>query len=48
MKNRHNFIKFPLAAALGAAMSLTVSPSFARQAQSRNGSHASTLALSKG
>ncbi len=45
MKNRRHFIKFPLAAVLAGAMSLTVLPSFAQPAQFLNVSYDPTREL---
>ncbi|RKJ94241.1 sulfate ABC transporter substrate-binding protein [Alicycliphilus denitrificans] len=45
MKNRRHFIKFPLAAILAGAMSLTVLPSFAQPAQFLNVSYDPTREL---
>lgn len=45
MKNRRNFIKFPFAALLAGAMSLTVLPSFAQPAQFLNVSYDPTREL---
>ncbi|MBS0469313.1 MAG: sulfate ABC transporter substrate-binding protein [Proteobacteria bacterium] len=44
-RNRRDFIKFPLAAALGAAMSLTAMPAFAQPAQFLNVSYDPTREL---
>ncbi len=44
-RNRRDFIKFPLAAALGAAMSLTALPAFAQPAQFLNVSYDPTREL---